>query len=208
MPRTNAIWEKHNLHPGDREALFLAVSASFSVDTVLYPGSYVDIAPSFVFSDVTYVDTDSTAARFFADTNGVNGLVNRNRTITDPRTWLFVHADYTSDLGLPDGSFDLLVSLYAGFVSRACGRYLRPGGVLLVNSSHGDVAMASIDPQFQLAAVVNKRSGDYAVTEANLETYLIPKRDIAITEKTIEASGRGVPYTKSPFAYVFLRIEA
>ena len=123
--RTTLIWEKYNHYPEDRAALFDAIAESFPVRNVLYPGSYVDIAASFVFDDVTYVDTDATAATFFRDTSGVEGLVTRHKADAGERRWQFIHADYSSDLPLIDGSFDLLVSLYAGFVSRACGRYLR-----------------------------------------------------------------------------------
>ena len=45
------------------------------VENALYPGSYVDIAPSFVISSVTYVDTDGRAARFFADREGIDELI-------------------------------------------------------------------------------------------------------------------------------------
>lgn len=185
--------------------MFTAVAASFPIEQVLYPGSYVDIAASFVFDDVIYVDTDRKAAAFFRDEASVDELIALNQTSDRPREWEFISADYTSVLPLAEGSVGLLVSLYAGFVSRACGRFIRPGGLLLVNSSHGDVAMASIDPRFELVAVVNHRTGRYTVGNANLESYLIPKRDVAITESVIESSGRGIPYTKSPFAYVFRR---
>ena len=37
---------------------------------------------------------------------------------------------------------DLLVSLYSGPLSGHCTPYLRVGGMLLANASHGDVALA------------------------------------------------------------------
>jgi len=201
-----SIWNKYHHHPGDRQGLFQAVADAFRVDTVLYPGSYVDIAASFVFRDVTYVDIDDTAAMFFRDTGGVDALITRYGRQTGDAKWAFIHADYSDSLGMDDESFDLLVSLYAGFISRSCARYLRRGALLLVNSSHGDVAMASIDPRFELTSVINHRSGRYTLSDKNLESYLIPKREIEITEATMKASGRGVPYTKSPFAYLFRHV--
>jgi len=104
-----------------------------------------------------------------------------------------------------DQSVGLLVSLYAGFVSEHCSRYLHPGGWLLVNPSHGDVAMASIDPRYRLAAVVNARSGDYSVTDRGLDSYLIPKRPIDVTPQLLHRKSRGIAYTRSPFAYLFQR---
>ena len=46
----------------------------------------------------------------------------------DSHSVRFIEADYSDSLDLDDGAFDLLVSLYAGFVSEACTRHLRVGG--------------------------------------------------------------------------------
>ncbi len=66
--------------------------------------------------------------------------------------------------------------------------------------------MASIDPRYRLAGVVISGSGDYRVDTKNLESYLIPKRPQEITIETLHERGRGIGYTKSPFAYLFTRI--
>jgi hypothetical protein len=204
--RTRRLWEQQDQHGGDRYRLFDAVAEAVDVATVLYPGSYVDLAPSFVWPSVTYVDIDRRAGQFFADEIGVRQLLVEHDA--DPATHRvrFIGADYTDPLGLDDDEFDLLVSLYAGFVSEACTRYLRLGGALLVNPSHGDAAMASIDPRYRLTAVVTSRSGGYAVTSRDLDSYLVPKRNVAVTKDHLHASGRGVAYTKSPFAYLFERV--
>ena len=95
------------------------------------------------------------------------------------------------ELDLPAASFDLLVSLYAGFVSEHCTDYLKIGGTLLVNPSHGDVAMASIDPRYELSGVVVSRDGDYRVRTEDLSTYLIPKSPVDVTPTTLHDRGRG-----------------
>lgn len=200
---TRQLWDKQNQHPGDRLRLFTAVSRAVDVTSALYPGSYVDIAASFAFASVTYVDSDSRAARFFSDATGVDEIVVQHGPVGEERSWDFIGADYTTDLGLSDASFDLLISLYAGFVSEPCTRYLRPGGWLLVNPSHGDAAIAAIDPRYRLVGVVQSRSGRYSVSDRNLDSYLIPKRDVEVTADLIHELGRGVAYTKSPFAYLF-----
>ena len=97
----------------------------------------------------------------------------------------------------------LLVSLYAGFVSEYCTRFLQPGGWLLANSSHGDAAMASIDPRYRLGAVVDAGSGTYTVSDRDLDSYLIPKRPTEITPQFLHQTGRGIAYTRSPSAYLF-----
>jgi hypothetical protein len=202
-PTTEQLWEKQDQHTGDRHRLFTAIEEAFEVETVLYPGSYVDVAPSFVFGDVTYLDTDRRAAKFFGDQAGVKAVIARHRKDDSDPEWRFVHTDYTSGLDLKTDHYDLLVSLYAGFVSEHCTKYLRPGGFLLVNPSHGDAAMASINPKHRLAAVVKSRSGKYAVSRDDLDAYLQPKRPTAITADYLHVIGRGVAYTKPVFAYVF-----
>ena len=59
--RTRQMWEKQDQHRGDRHRLFTAVAEALDAGRVLYPGSYVDIAPSFVWPSVTYVDIDRRA---------------------------------------------------------------------------------------------------------------------------------------------------
>jgi hypothetical protein len=48
-----AMWQRYSKHPGDREALFAAVAEHTGARTALYPGSFIDIAPSAAFPDVT-----------------------------------------------------------------------------------------------------------------------------------------------------------
>jgi hypothetical protein len=204
-PKTAELWAKQDQHEGDRWRLFSAVADHVDAPTVLYPGSYIDIAPSFVFDSVTYVEVDKRAPKFFADVDGVRTIVADHNGPPDPDI-TFIHADYTTDLPLPDEHFDLLVSLYAGFVSEHCTRHLRIGGTLLVNSSHGDAAMASIDPRYELTGVVTSRDGRYKVDTRDLDTYLVPKKPHAVTIDSLHTAGRGFAYTKSPFAYLFTRI--
>jgi len=204
--RTGRLWEKQDQHHGDRHRLFMAVAAAIDVERVLYPGSYVDLAPSFVWPLVTYVDIDRRAGQFFGDQIGVQELLVEHGVGPNSHSVRFISADYTDLLDLDEGEFDLLISLYAGFVSEACTRHLRVGGTLLVNPSHGDAAMASIDPRYRLHAVVTSRSGNYAVETRDLDSYLVPKRDVEVTKESLHDSGRGIAYTKSPFAYLFERV--
>ena len=201
--RTSRLWAQQDRYPGDRHRLFEVVGAVVPVSSVLYPGSWVDVAASFVFDDVTYVDTDRRAGQFFDDHAGVDEIIAQHRESSSSSAWRFIKADYTTDLELPSSHFDLLVSLYAGFVSEHCTRYLRPGGHLLVNSSHGDAAMASINPGFRLVAVVDNHSGNYTATDKDLGSYLVPKKPTTITAQTLHEGGRDIAYTKPAFAYLF-----
>ena len=203
---TEKLWAKQNHHPGDRLRLFSAVADALDASMVLYPGSFVDVAASFAFPSVTYVDTDRRAERFFGDSAGVEEIIAANQTSPGTRTFDVIAGDYRADLGLVEQSFDLLVSLYAGFVSEHCTRWVRLGGSLLVNPSHGDVAMASIDPRYRLIAVVKSGAGGYRVDTRDLSTYLVPKEPQEMTVELLHQRGRGIGYTKSPFAYLFERV--
>ena len=74
---TQKLWNKQDQHKGDRWRLFQSVARHLEISgtsrtavNVLYPGSFVDIAPSFVFPNAVYVDLDKRANRFFKDTSG------------------------------------------------------------------------------------------------------------------------------------------
>lgn len=205
--RTRELWKSQDKHPGDRQRLFRAIADWKQVKTALYPGSYCDLAPSFVFPSVTYVDVDKRAAAFFADAEGVLEIVRGQGWGPAKPDVRFIHTDYTLELGLPERSFDLLISLYAGFVSESCTRYLRVGGVLLVNPSHGDAAMASIDPRYELSAVVRSAPDRYQVSTRKLSEYLQPKKPVEVTKDRLRLTRRGIGYTKPAFAYLFERVR-
>jgi hypothetical protein len=204
---TEKLWAKQNQHDGDRLRLFTAVAGHVEESRALYPGSFVDVAASFVFGAVTYVDVDRRAAKFFADREGVDEIIAANQIDPRVRTVEFVAGDYADDLGLDDESFDLLISLYAGFISEHCTRYLRIGGHLLVNPSHGDAAVASIDERYRLEAVIASGGPHgYRVDTRDLDTYLVPKKPQSVAVERLHDLGRGIGYTRSPFAYLFERI--
>ncbi len=203
--KTLALWEKQDRHKGDRWRLFQAVSTAVSAQKVLYPGCYVDIAPSFVFADVTYADMDRRAAQFFGDEPEMRQIIADHGGAPHAKVQ-FIHGDYHA-LPLKERSFDLLISLYAGFISDACGHLLGIGGLLLVNSSHGDVALAALDPRFELSAVVVSASGQYKIDDHALERFLIPKKSQIITRERVRQGGIGIAYTRTPYAYLFKRVS-
>lgn len=202
---TRALWDKQDQHKGDRARLFAAVAGAVAARRVLYPGCFVDIAASFAYPDVTYADIDKRAAAFFADTDETAKIITENGIDPATRRVRFIHADYNA-LDLPEQGFDLLISLYAGFVSEACTRFLKPGGTLLVNPSHGDAAMAALDARYRLSGAVLSGGGGYRVTRDRLDRFLVPKKPTAISRESLRASNRGVAYTVPAFAYLFERI--
>ena len=125
---TLRTYEDYERSRGDLSGMFSVLTDAFAIDRVLYPGSYVHLSPSFVFPRVVYIDTDRRAKVYFADSLGVEALVEERKHYVEPPQITFHNVDYTTNLDEPDEGFDLLVSLYAGFVSEACKRYLRVGG--------------------------------------------------------------------------------
>jgi SAM-dependent methyltransferase len=164
-------WSQYLESIGDRSTLFAALADAWPIGRALYPGSYVDLSPSTAFPSVVYIDSDARAGRFFADPDLVAGeLADRTRPGAG-REVMFLSADYTHPLDLADGSVDLLISLIGGPVWEHCARYLRPGGWLLANTSHGDASVAALDPTVRLVAAVHHRDGRYHAATDQLDRY-------------------------------------
>ncbi|MGW8974813.1 hypothetical protein [Streptomyces platensis] len=188
---------------GDRTALYAAVAAHTGARRVLYPGSYLDLAPSYVWADVTYLDADARAAQAFAGPDATT-LARRHRRPPGQPLITFVPGDYTDTLsGLPAAAWDLALSLYAGPVSEHAKRCLRPGSWLLANNSHADAGLAHLDPDYRLAAVIHHRSGRYLLTTDHLDQYLRPRRPPHPTRDQLHTAGRGAAYARPALAYLF-----
>ncbi len=115
----------------------------------------------------------------------------------------FLAADFTGPLPLPEASTDLVISLYTGPAWDHCRRYLRPGGLFLANSSHGDASLAALDPSLELVAAIKHHGDRYRLDTEDLGRYLVPKKPESADAEAIRTSGRGVAYTRSAFAYLF-----
>ncbi len=197
-------WRQYQQSIGDRSSLFGALTDRWpTIRRALYVGSYVDLSPSTAIESVTYVDTDVRASRFFADPDLVRTELE-GRTKEGAGVDVTFHAaDYTQPLPVPDGSIDLLISLFTGPAWEHSRRYLRAGGWLLANTSHGDASLAALDPGLRLVGVARQDDDLYSVDTDGLGEYLVPKRPVSADADTIRRSGRGIPYTRAAFAYVF-----
>lgn len=181
--------------------LFREIKKKFNPKKVIYPGCYVHITPSLVFSKVVYIDSFRDTNKFYDD-DEVKEFVNKNKEYDEDSSYTFYHQDYNKDIPDELNSFDLIISLFGGFVGRAVKKYLRQGGILVCNDSHGDASMASIDENYELIGVYNKVSDDkYEIIENNLDEYLIPKKEFS--KKELEQLMKGVKFIKSPSGYIF-----
>jgi len=203
MNKSWLLYKREYVDKGfERLEVFVLLAERYGVQSVLYPGSYVHITPSFVFPAAVYADMDRRAEKFFSD-SWSREFVRKNRLYPDTPVIRFHAADYTAGFDEPPQSFDLLVSQYAGFVSEHCKKYLKPGGLLLANDSHGDAGLARLDPDYRLVAVVSRRNQRVRLLETDLHEYFIPKSGERITRDHLITSGRGAGYSKAAWAYIF-----
>ena len=200
------LYEKYYAGEKARRGLFAALKSWMSPGRVLYPGSFIHLTASFVFPSVVYVDSDHNAKRFFSKMDEVLALIEKNQVYRQKPEVVFHGTSYETDFGEADESCDLLLSLYAGFISKPCKRYLKIGGILAVNNSHGDAGLASIDPDYMIIGAVHGRGDRLRVTEEGLEDYFKPKKDTRVTEELLRKLNRGVGYTKTAAAYLFRKV--
>lgn len=189
----------------ERLGLFILIAERFGCRSALYPGSFAHVTPAFVFPLTCFVDRDRDAARFFA-LPGLRELVERRKVYSEEPRIRFHECDYEEGLAEAEASYDLLISLHAGFVSQHCKRYVKVGGILLVNNSHGDASMARLDPDYALAGAVSRRGERFRLAETDLESYFVPKRERSITREYLEKTRRGVAFTRRAYAYAFRRV--
>ncbi len=179
---------------GDRTASYRAARAITGGERVLYPGSYLDAAPLSVWPEVTFVDSDRTFA------TAVSALP------TTPTGARFVVADYREPLAeVANGWADVLISLYAGPVTRYFTRYLADGAYLLANNSHGDASLALLDPRYELVAV-QPTWASMQYRTGNLDSFARARKPETFTVDQVLASGRGVAFERPAACYLFRRV--
>jgi hypothetical protein len=209
-PANNEAFQTYQKYYIDRDYeqidLFRLLKNEFDISSAIYPGSYIQISPSFIFPYVVYIDSDKKAIKYFKSGSLTEIVQERKEYAADPKI-VFHGASYRTLIEAYRARFDLLISQYAGFISGVCKPYLKTGGYLLVNNSHGDAGMASIDPDYQFIAAVHKRNGKYRLSDDSLADYFIPKKAITVTKALLEEKKRGVGYTKTAALYIFKRIS-
>jgi hypothetical protein len=189
----------------ERLDLFEIVADRLYVQRALYAGSFVHITPSFVFPDVVYVDNDKQAKQFFGKPEVFKFIAERKIYPQESKV-TFHFADYRNGFDEPFETFDLLISQYAGFVGQHCKPYLKTGGFLLANNSHGDAGIAAIDDDYRLKAVFSVRNGKHRISETNLDEYFVPKSQIQITREYLERLQKGIGYKKAADVYLFQKV--
>lgn len=186
----------------DRPGLFRVLKDRYDIQSAIYPGSFVHIAPSLIYPRVAYIDNDRRVQKFFSDPD-VLAWVNNNKEYEQDATLIAFQQNYSKPTPVDIGQFDLLISQYAGFVSQECKQYLKTGGLLLVNNSHADAGLAYLDPDYELVAVVNQNKGKWSLKEDGLEEYFIPNKGVHPSRDELQKTMRGVGYKKTATNYIF-----
>lgn len=201
-----ALYKKHHIKQYTSIGLFRALNANFDIEKVFYPGSYVHITPSLIFPNVTYADSFRNTYKFFEQEETIE-FIRKNKEYPEKPCIHFIQQDYNKPFHNIE-KFDLVISQYAGFVGQAAKPYLKKGGILVCNNSHGDASMASIDSDYKLIAVYRRKTDNkYSISEKNINEYLKPKNGIIPTTKQLLQSMKGIAYTKSPSGYIFEKIH-
>ena len=189
----------------ERSELFKILSDTFYIKNGLYPGSFVHITPSFFISQMVYIDTDKRCSNFFSDRLTLDYII-RKKTYNKSLEIRFHHADFTNNINERAESFDLLISLYSGFISKYCKKYLKKSGLLIVNNSHGDASLAFLDKSFKMIGVAQRRGNHFKISDKDLSTYFKTKTGKPIDMEKIKKTMRGPGFTKIAYAYIFKRV--
>ena len=201
------LYKQYFVEKGDeRLGLFRLLAEKFGIESGLYPGSFVHITPSLVIPQMVYVDMDRRCKAFFTSEK-TRKFVDKHKEYEQPASYSFHQADFSNGFPEEKGSFDLLISLYAGFISKYCGEYLKPGKILVANNSHGDAPMAYLDARYEFIGVVKRNGNRFSCSEKDLDSYFIPKANKPLDKVTIEKTMQGPAYTKTAYAYVFKKLS-
>ncbi|SCZ79845.1 hypothetical protein [Acidaminobacter hydrogenoformans] len=191
-------FQEYRDRTGNRKELYRAVAKRYDLRSALYPGSHIDIAPSLVIPKVIYVDNFKGAISFFKSMEVLKEYINENKEYEEPCDIVFKGQDYTRELNIEP--VDLIISQYAGFVGQATKKYLRTGGILLCNDSHGDATLSRFDNDFEFVGVIGKNN---RITDSNLvEYFVMPKnKDVELAE--VKEKMKGPKYKLTAENYLF-----
>jgi hypothetical protein len=182
---------------GDRLEVYRLIAKQYHINSALYPGCHIDVTPSFVIPDVTYVDSFKGTIKFFNKMDSVQALLDKNKEYSQNAHFTFYGQDYHQPIKTK--KVDLILSLFAGFVGQATKQYLKPQGILLANDSHGDASLAYLDADFVFIGVIENNR----FTSQSLEQYFSFKRKRPIDTEKILRTMKGPTYSIQPDLYVF-----
>lgn len=187
---------------GNRKALYTAVTEKYRILSALYPGSHIDIAPSFVIPKVTYVDSFRGTISFFKQRAAIMEYVAMHKNYEDLPDLTFLGQDYTQQF--PCDPVDLIISQYGGFVVQATKHLLKIGGIALCNDSHGDATLTRFDEDFELVGVVDV---DNTIKDTDLGQYFTVPKGKTLDLPRVRMKMQGLKYVSVAENYLFKKIR-
>ena len=171
---------------------FRLVRENFGCRRALYPGSYLHVTPSLVFPEVCYVDSLKGVGAALSSPE-LLAYLGAHREYPEDACVRCYEEDYTAFAAEPPASFDLLISLNAGFISQACRSFLKPGGLLLANNEHYDAARAHVDPAYRLIGALNEGSLLLDSSHPSLSAHFRTAKGEALTLEMVESDAKRPP---------------
>lgn len=163
----------------------------FDIKNVLYPGSWIHLTPSLVFPIVVYVDFFSKMESMFNDPELLHYIYSNSETTKKP-TIKFHKTDYRKGIAEQKESFDLLISLSGGFVSKYCSLYLKKNGILFANNEHYDAIQAFVDEDF-LPIGVFKSNRLLIQQPEHIQEYFVTKKNQVFTSEMVKENSKRSP---------------
>jgi hypothetical protein len=163
---------------------FRLIAQRYAPQRVLYPGSWNHVTPSLIFSYVVYIELSTRIEQQFED-SALKEYIHDHAEYPQRPQLLFHQADYRSGLEILENSFDLLLSLSAGLISRDCQHYLTPQGYLLVNNAHHDASLAYVDPAYTLIGVFPITTR-YIDTPSTIHNYFHTTQNTPLTRDMVQ----------------------
>lgn len=195
-------YREYNDKIGNRIALYRAVAKKYQITSALYPGSHIDVTPSLVIPKVIYVDSFKGAVHFFKHMAIIKQYIDEHKEYETPCDIVFIGEDYTEALHIEP--VDLIIFQYAGFVGQATKQYIKPGGILLCNDSHGDATLSRFDDDFKFVGVMGMNNN---IIDSNLEGYFTLPGNKAVNPAIVKEKMKGPKYTLTAENYLFQKIN-
>ena len=187
---------------GSRLELYRVVSMRYGVSSALYPGSHIDFSPSLVIPKVVYVDNFKGTINYFRHIDQIKAFINEHKEYKQECDVLFFGQDYTHELVVDP--VDLIISQYAGFVGQATKEYLKVGGILLCNDSHGDATLSKFGEDFKLVGTIDENN---KINNSNLDDYFVLSKNKHVDLMWVKTKMKGPKYTKSAENYLFQKLK-
>lgn len=176
----------------DLMSVFQQVHDRHGCEHVLYPGSYLHVTPSLVFPMVCYVDSLKDICKALGNADLLEYIRNHKTHREDAEIRCY-QEDYNHFKAEPEGSFDLLISLSAGFISQTCKHFLKREGLLLVNDEHYDASRAYVDPDYRMIGAFEGMDQPPETSSQGLAAYFKTTKGDKLTLEMVEDNA-----TRSP----------